>query len=60
MAIHSVTAIPLEDWSLDYIRPKSVCIKKDDQCIQTTYPIAPDSMKVVARKLFFIDFSFEF
>ncbi|KAL0280200.1 UNVERIFIED_CONTAM: hypothetical protein PYX00_001570 [Menopon gallinae] len=46
VAIHSVTAVPLEDWSLDYIRPKSVCIKKDDQCIQTTYPIAPDSTKI--------------
>lgn len=45
-AIHSVTAVPLEDWSLDLIRPKTVCIKKDGQCVQTTFPIAPDSKKV--------------
>lgn len=44
--IQSVVAVPVEDWSLDYIRPKSVCIKKDGECLQTTFPVAPESTKV--------------
>ncbi|KAK6627792.1 hypothetical protein RUM44_010271 [Polyplax serrata] len=44
--IQSVVAVPVEDWSLDYIRPKSVCIKKDGECLQTTFPVAPESTKI--------------
>ncbi|KAG8228153.1 hypothetical protein J437_LFUL002807 [Ladona fulva] len=45
-AIESVVAIPYDMWSIDYIEPKSACVKKDGHCIHTTFPIAPDSKKV--------------
>lgn len=42
----NVTAIPVNQWNLDYIRPSPVCIKKDGQCIPTTFPYELYSTKV--------------
>lgn len=44
--IKSIVAIPHGKWSLDYIRPQSVCVRKDGKCVPSKYPIAPDSKKV--------------
>lgn len=47
VAFVSVTAIPIDEWSLDYIRPTTVCVKKDGECLPTTFPNAFDSNKVL-------------
>lgn len=41
-----MVAIPLEEWSLDYIKPKPMCIRKGGTCIQSTYPNPPESKKI--------------
>ncbi|KAJ8973563.1 hypothetical protein NQ317_009587 [Molorchus minor] len=46
VGIHSIYAIPLEDWSLDYIKPKSVCIRKDGECILSTFRNPPETKKI--------------
>lgn len=46
VAIKSVAAIPIEDWSIDFITPNSVCIMKDGKCVDATYQSAADSKKV--------------
>lgn len=46
VGIHSLVAIPLESWSLDYIKPKPVCIRKDGVCIQSSFPNPPESKKI--------------
>ena len=46
MAIDSVVAIPFEDWSLDYIEPKSVCVRRDGVCTAATFLTSSDSTRV--------------
>lgn len=46
VGIKSITAIPYDEWSLDYIRPKSICVKKDGVCVKSEFPTAPGSKKV--------------
>lgn len=46
VGIESVVALPLDQWSLDYINPNPSCIKKDGKCIQSFYPTPPDTKKV--------------
>lgn len=46
VAIKSVTAIPVHDWSIDLITPSPVCVMKDGKCVQATFRAAPDSKKV--------------
>ncbi|XP_058060994.1 laminin subunit alpha [Anopheles bellator] len=46
VAIKSLTAIPYEDWTTDYIRPNSVCVMQSGKCVQTSYRSAPDSKKI--------------
>lgn len=46
VAIKSVAAIPVEDWSIDFITPNPVCIMKDGKCVSATYQSAADSKKV--------------
>ncbi|KAG8228152.1 hypothetical protein J437_LFUL002806, partial [Ladona fulva] len=36
--IKRVVAIPFDQWSFDYIQPKSVCVKMDGKCMPTTFP----------------------
>ncbi|XP_034231739.1 laminin subunit alpha isoform X3 [Thrips palmi] len=47
VAIDCIVAIPKEDWSLDYIQPKPVCIKKDGQCVAAKFPSPPNTKKFV-------------
>ncbi|KAB0790802.1 hypothetical protein PPYR_15312 [Photinus pyralis] len=46
VGIHSVVAIPIEEWSLDFIKPKPVCVRKNGKCAQSTYINPPESKKI--------------
>lgn len=46
VAIKSITAIPINEWSLDLINPSPVCVMKDSVCVQTSFLGAPDSKKI--------------
>ncbi|KAH0550044.1 laminin subunit alpha [Cotesia glomerata] len=46
IAVDSVVAIPYERWSLDYIKPKSVCVRKNGKCVQGIFPGGADAKKV--------------
>ncbi|KAJ8933877.1 hypothetical protein NQ314_013730 [Rhamnusium bicolor] len=46
VGIHSVYTIPYEDWSLDYIKPKPVCIRKGGNCIPSTFRNPPETKKI--------------
>lgn len=46
VAIKSIVAIPIQDWSIDYLKPKSVCVRKNGKCIQGIFPEAPDAKKI--------------
>ncbi|XP_015117099.1 laminin subunit alpha [Diachasma alloeum] len=46
VAIDSVVAIPYEQWSLDYVKPKSVCVRNNGKCVQGMFPGAADAKKV--------------
>lgn len=46
VGIHSLVAIPQQSWSLDYVKPKPVCIRKDGDCVQATFPTPPESKKL--------------
>ncbi|XP_060535680.1 laminin subunit alpha [Cylas formicarius] len=46
VGIHSVYAIPYEEWSLDYIKPQPVCIRKDGKCIHGSFRNFPESKTI--------------
>uniref|UniRef100_A0A8D8UVI4 Laminin subunit alpha n=1 Tax=Cacopsylla melanoneura TaxID=428564 RepID=A0A8D8UVI4_9HEMI len=49
IAVQSIVAIPQNKWSLDHIQPKTACVKKDGQCIQTSFPTSPETKKIEAE-----------
>ena len=42
VGIDSIVAIPIEDFSLDYVTPVGQCVKKDGVCLPSTYQDPPD------------------
>ncbi|XP_051171945.1 laminin subunit alpha [Leptopilina boulardi] len=46
IAIDSIIAIPQQEWSLDYIKPKSACVRKNKKCVQGSFPGAADAKKI--------------
>lgn len=46
VAIESIVAIPYKEWSLDYIKPKSACVRKNGKCVQGSFPGAADAKKI--------------
>lgn len=46
IGIKSVTAIPVESWSLDYINPSPVAVIQDGKPIRGSFRVAPDSKKI--------------
>lgn len=46
VAIISVTAIPAEQWSTDYINPSPVCVIHNEQCATPKFRSVPDSKKI--------------
>jgi len=41
-----VTAIPVDQWSIDYINPSPVCVIHDQQCATPKFRSVPDSKKI--------------
>ncbi len=48
VGVESVVAIPLDDWSLDYVTPGALCVKNEGQCLPFNYPNPPDQSKMIA------------
>ncbi|CAG9821860.1 unnamed protein product [Phaedon cochleariae] len=46
VGIHSVYAIPYEEWSLDFIKPRPVCIRKNGKCHPSLFRDPPESKKI--------------
>lgn len=46
VAIISVTAIPADQWSIDYIIPSPVCVINNQQCATPKFRSVPDSKKI--------------
>uniref|UniRef100_A0A1B0DIX1 Uncharacterized protein n=1 Tax=Phlebotomus papatasi TaxID=29031 RepID=A0A1B0DIX1_PHLPP len=46
IGIISVTAIPLSQWSLDYVTPSQVCVMRDGECVKGSFRTVPDSKKI--------------
>ncbi|XP_037900995.1 laminin subunit alpha [Glossina fuscipes] len=46
VAIISITAIPAEEWSVDYIIPNPVCVINNGQCATPKFRTVPDSKKI--------------
>jgi len=44
IGIDSIVAIPIDDWSLDLVKPSTDCIRKDGACINPGFPEAPDQV----------------
>ena len=42
VGIDSIVAIPIDEWSLDYVTPQLNCVRKNGICLPTLYPDAPD------------------
>ena len=38
VGIDSIVAIPIDQWSLDYVTPQLKCVRKNGNCIPTSYP----------------------
>ena len=50
LGIDSVAALPYpNDWSMDNMIPRFVCIKKDDQCIESAFAVIPEANKVMSK-----------
>ncbi|XP_014485447.1 PREDICTED: laminin subunit alpha isoform X2 [Dinoponera quadriceps] len=45
VGINSIVAIPYSQWSLDYVKPKSICVRKNSKCVQGLFPDA-DAKKI--------------
>lgn len=46
VGIHSIYVIPYEEWSLDYIQPKPVCIRKNGTCVPSAFRDLPETKKI--------------
>ncbi|XP_070151389.1 laminin subunit alpha [Polyergus mexicanus] len=46
IAIDSIVAIPYYQWSLDYVKPKSICVRKNGKCVQGQFSGAADAKKI--------------
>lgn len=46
MAIDSIVAVPLSQWSLDYVTPSIECVKKEGKCQTFTFADPPDQSAI--------------
>ncbi|KAL1517260.1 hypothetical protein ABEB36_001047 [Hypothenemus hampei] len=46
VGVHSIYLIPGDEWSLDYIKPKPECIRKDGECISSSFRNPPETKKI--------------
>ena len=45
-AIDSVVAVPSDQWTLDYVEPRSDCVRRGGNCVAGVFPTASDSTRV--------------
>lgn len=46
VAIKSLTAIPYDEWTPDFIQPQPVCVMKNGACVEATFISPPNSKKI--------------
>ena len=46
VAVKSIVAVPAQEWSVDFLNPKSMCVRKNGECVQGVFPEAPDAKKI--------------
>lgn len=46
IGIDNVALVPAYLWTMDYVIPKSVCVKREGECIKSEYTLVPESTKV--------------
>jgi laminin alpha 3/5 len=46
VAIKSLTAIPYDEWTPDFIQPQPVCVMKNGACVEATFTLPPNSKKI--------------
>ncbi|XP_069164876.1 laminin subunit alpha isoform X2 [Procambarus clarkii] len=46
IGIDSIVAVPYEYWHQDLVRPQLVCTRLGGQCLETSYPLSPETTKV--------------
>lgn len=46
LRIDNVALVPAYLWTMDYITPQSVCVKRDGSCTESEYSVVPDATKV--------------
>ena len=52
LGIDSVAAVPYpENWSMDTMTPRFVCIKKNGECIESVFSVVPEANKVSFDRL---------
>lgn len=44
--------MPYEEWSLDYIKPKPVCIRKNGTCVSSKFRDPPETKKIQFEREF--------
>lgn len=51
LGIDSIVAIPLSEWSLDYVRPSAQCTRREGdrgvECVADVFPAPPEGSVVV-------------
>jgi laminin alpha 3/5 len=47
LGLDSVAAIPYpNNWSIDYLTPRFECVKKNEECIESSFSVVPEANKV--------------
>ncbi|KAF7271317.1 hypothetical protein GWI33_015789 [Rhynchophorus ferrugineus] len=46
VALHSIYLVPYDEWSLDFIKPKPVCVRKDGNCVAGSFRNPPEMKKI--------------
>ncbi|XP_014252287.1 laminin subunit alpha [Cimex lectularius] len=49
-ALYEVVAIPVKDWTFDYIMPTVVCTMQDSKCAKIDYPLLTGTKKIEFEK----------
>ncbi len=51
LGVDSIVAIPLQDWSIDYVTPRAKCTRsaaEGGQCVQDEFPAPPEGSQVIS------------
>ncbi|GAB6025535.1 hypothetical protein CHUAL_011266 [Chamberlinius hualienensis] len=49
IVLDSIVAIPYKQWNIDYLKPRSACIKEEGKCLEDQFQSIPGSTKVEAE-----------